>query len=45
LVFVVAPEHRGQVIGGRCLCAIAEQLARDGVREVFGGVEPDNEAS
>jgi L-amino acid N-acyltransferase YncA len=45
LAFVVAPARRGSGVGRRALNAIAEQLAADGVREVFGGAEANNTAS
>jgi RimJ/RimL family protein N-acetyltransferase len=45
LAFVIAPSCRGSGVGRRALQAIAEQLAGDGVREVFGGTETNNAAS
>ena len=42
LAFVIAPDRRGSGLGRRALHAIAEQLAADGIREVFGGAEADN---
>ena len=45
LAFVIAPDRRGSGLGRRALLAIAEQLAADGIREVFGGAEADNAAS
>jgi RimJ/RimL family protein N-acetyltransferase len=45
LAFVIAPDRRGSGLGRRALNAIAEQLAADGIREVFGGAEANNAAS
>ncbi len=45
LAFVIAPARRGRGVGRRALNAIAEQLAADGIREVFGGAEANNAAS
>jgi RimJ/RimL family protein N-acetyltransferase len=45
LAFVIAPARRGSGLGRRALHAIADQLAANGVREVFGGAEPNNLAS
>jgi RimJ/RimL family protein N-acetyltransferase len=45
LAFVTAPDRRGSGLGRRALHAIVEQLAADGIRQVFGGAEADNAAS
>jgi L-amino acid N-acyltransferase YncA len=39
------PARRGRGVGRRALHLIAEQLAADGMREVFGGTEANNVAS
>jgi RimJ/RimL family protein N-acetyltransferase len=45
LAFVIAPARRGTGVGRCALHAIVEQLAAEGIREVFGGAEANNLAS
>jgi RimJ/RimL family protein N-acetyltransferase len=45
LALLVAPAHRRQGVGRRALKMAAAELSAAGVREVFGGVQPENVAS